>query len=94
MNQKLDDILEIVTFLKDHAAMQEDMDARFERIDGELRAIRADIENIKHRLTALEKRTLEDADAASKDILELRRRVDELERKIATLEHAQQLMPV
>ncbi|MEK7481240.1 MAG: hypothetical protein AAB633_00645 [Patescibacteria group bacterium] len=100
-NKKLDDILEIVTFIKDNAAMQSDMDARFDElrsdmdarfdeVKSELSAIRTDISDIKQRLTALEKRTLEDANVAAQDILELRQRVDELERKLTILEHAHQ----
>ncbi|MEK7532714.1 MAG: hypothetical protein AAB579_03900 [Patescibacteria group bacterium] len=90
MNQKLDEILKIVTFIKDNAAMQKDVDARFERIEEDLRAIRADISEIKERLTKLEKRALEDADASAQEIIELRQRVDELERRVATLQQAHQ----
>ena len=60
-------------------------DMRTEMTAG-FRMIQEELNGIKARLTKLEKRTIEDADAAAKDILELRRRLDMLESKVRQLQ--------
>ncbi len=57
-------------------------------LSGQLRMIEIDIKDIKERLTRLEKRTIEDADATAKDVLELRRRIEALENKVRELQPA------
>ena len=50
--------------------------------------IENELKDIKERLIRLEKRTIEDADASAKDILELRHRVEILENKVNQLQPA------
>ena len=54
----------------------------------ELRYIKNEIKDIKIRLDKLEKRTLEDADAAAHDIIQLRDRVETLENQVRQLQGA------
>lgn len=65
---------------------KQDFDEFRTEITGELRMIRNELEEIKKRLNILEKRTIEDADAAAKDVVELRRRVENLEKQIKQLQ--------
>ena len=54
----------------------------------EFRLIHSELEAIKKRLDILEKRTIEDADVAVRDVLELRRRVEYLEKQVKQLQIA------
>ena len=97
MNQKLDDLLEIVTFIKDNAVPHEEfsnfrdeVNERFDKIETDIRAIRADISDIKTRLTALEKNTTEDINAMAQEITALKERLSIVEQQLATRLKAQQ----
>lgn len=82
-------------FLQENMATKSDIkelrdeieDLKVEMTAG-FRMVREELDDIKARLTKLEKRTLEDADAAVKDVLELRRRVDMLEKQVRQLQSA------
>ena len=67
---------------------KEDFNEFRTEIRGELRLIHNELEEIKKRLDILEKRTIEDADVAVKDVLELRRRVEYLEKQVKQLQTA------
>lgn len=54
-------------------------------LSGQIRMIETELADIKQRLIRLEKRTIEDADASAKDVLELRKRVEVLEEKVRHL---------
>ena len=83
-NEKiLQEILETVTFIKDNAAMKADMDTGFDSVHAELESIRNELSDIKQKLADLEKRTQEDGDAAVTDIVDLRQRVEKIERQLA-----------
>ena len=77
---------------EDLSALEKRFDRKIDALDNkltiELRSISNDLDEIKTRLTKLEKRTLEDADAAAKDVLELRQRIDALERQVRALQAA------
>lgn len=95
INKKLDDILEIVTFVKDNAAtrqefneLRKEMNERFDRIDADIRAMRAEISDLKIRLTALEKRTVEDADVFVRELFDVKKRIDGLEKQKTILQPA------
>lgn len=70
--------------------LHQEMNERFDGVAMDIRAIRADIADIKTRLTALEKRTIEDANAAAKEILELKERLEKVERQVTQLQQAHQ----
>ena len=72
----------------DFRILEKRIDALDNKLTIELRAIHNDLDEIKVRLTKLEKRTLEDADAAAKDVLELRNRVEMLEKQVRKLQTA------
>ena len=76
----------------DLRALEKKIDRKIDALDNkftiELRSIHNDLGEIKMRLTKLEKRTIEDADAAAKDVLELRNRVDMLEKQVRQLQSA------
>ncbi|MDD2758097.1 MAG: hypothetical protein PHD72_01835 [Patescibacteria group bacterium] len=55
-------------------------------LSGQISMIERELKDIKERLARLEKRTIEDADAAAEDVLELRRRVEVLEEKFRQLQ--------
>ena len=57
-------------------------------LSGQIRMIEIELKDIKERLIRLENRTIEDADAAAHDILELRKRVEALERQVQELQPA------
>ncbi len=86
---------ELMEFLQENMATKADIkdlrdeidDLRVEMTAG-FRMVREELDEIKARLTKLEKRTIEDADAAAKDVLELRRRVEALEKQVRTLQTA------
>lgn len=75
----------------------ESMDQRFESLEntmeqgfadlrGELRDVRRELDRINLRLESLDKRTMEDSGAHTKEVIELRSRVAILEEKFAKLE--------
>ena len=93
-NKTLQEILDAVTFVKDNAVtkkefydeigvLRQEMQSDFARIDAEL-------ESIKTSLDGLEKRTREDADASANDVVDLRRRVDVLERQLKNFQNMRQ----
>lgn len=100
--QKLDEILELVHFIKDNAATQEsvndlkgefnilknEMHAGFASIRSELRAVRDELEDIKKRLTALEKCTKDDDNAMANVVIKLKDEIKKLENRVKTLELA------
>lgn len=88
---------ELMEFLQEHMvtkgdiknmATKADIESLETKMDAGFRMISEELEEIKARLTKLEKRTLEDADAAAKDVLELRQRVEALEKQVRTLQTA------
>lgn len=75
-NNNLDDVIEIVSFIKDSMATKDDlkdlenrMDQRFDEIQQELKSINDELDYIKAELAKLEKRTREDVDVAGKDVI-------------------------
>jgi hypothetical protein len=100
MEKNLEDILEIVVAIKDNMATHEGLAAldtkltnKIDALDNkmimELRSIQTDLDNIKVRLAEWEKRTREDADAHGQDILDLKHRVDEMEKIVKRLQGLQ-----
>ncbi|OGH74437.1 MAG: hypothetical protein A3G00_00710 [Candidatus Magasanikbacteria bacterium RIFCSPLOWO2_12_FULL_43_12] len=101
-NKTLQEILETVNstfetvnFIKDNAVtkdefneFKEEVNGRFDNLESELRSIRIELIDINRRLDQLEKRTKEDSDAHASDILELRQRVQMLERQVGQLQPA------
>ncbi|PLX28835.1 hypothetical protein C0581_00915 [Candidatus Parcubacteria bacterium] len=101
---KINEILEIVTFIKDNAAMQKDMDERFERVEARLdnieerlssleedvRLIKQDLRKIKKELERVELKTQKDEDATAHLYIELKGRIKKLEQKIRNIELLQQ----
>lgn len=93
---------ETVNFIKDNAVTKQEfeefktdvnkhfgrVEQRLENIESELRSINMELADIKSRLDHLEKRTKEDSDAHASDILELRQRVQMLERQVKQLQPA------
>lgn len=87
---------ELMEFLQENMVTKNDMNYAInnavEKLQTEMtagfRMVREELDEIKARLTKLEKRTLEDADAAAKDVLELRHRVDSLEKQVRLLQSA------
>ncbi len=71
-------------------SVRSEMATGFEELRTEMtagfRMIREELDDIKNRLEKLEKRTLEDADASARDVLELRQRVDMLEKQVRQLQ--------
>jgi len=100
-NEKLDDILEIVQFIKDNSASKDDikdmatksdiarleekMDQGFADLRSELAGIHSELEEIKKDLSKLEKRTCEDDDAMISSNFKLRSRVKRLEKQVKFL---------
>ncbi|MDD2758537.1 MAG: hypothetical protein PHD72_04180 [Patescibacteria group bacterium] len=68
--------------------LEQKVDQNHLELLGYIRMIETELKDIKERLTRLEKRTIEDADAAAKDVLELRHRVEVLEEKVRQLQPA------
>ena len=68
--------------------LEKRIDALDSKLTVELRSIQNDLDEIKIRLTKLEKRTLEDVNAVVKDTIKLQRRVDMLEKKVRQLQSA------
>ncbi len=64
------------------------MDARFDKIEDELRYIRNDIRLLSMRLDAFEKKTNEDSDVYRHEIVDLRRHIQLLEKRLVKLEKA------
>ncbi|OGH72284.1 MAG: hypothetical protein A2921_00245 [Candidatus Magasanikbacteria bacterium RIFCSPLOWO2_01_FULL_43_20b] len=101
-NKTLQEILETVNstfetvnFIKDNAVtkdefneFKEEVNGRFDNLESELRSIRIELIDINRCLDQLEKRTKEDSDAHASDILELRQRVQMLERQVGQLQPA------
>lgn len=81
-------IHEVMDYLIENMATKDDIKDLEIKMDAGFRMVREELEDIKARLTKLEKRTLEDADAAAKDILELRKRIDALEKQVRLLKPA------
>ncbi|KKW17529.1 MAG: hypothetical protein UY58_C0002G0015 [Candidatus Magasanikbacteria bacterium GW2011_GWA2_50_22] len=86
---------EVLDFLKEHMVMREDFeefktntDKKFDSIEARLFEIQNELQDIRKSLEALERRTKEDADAVSQDIIELRKRVDFLEAQVQQLQTA------
>ncbi len=69
-----DDLKDLVT--------KDDIRVLRDELISEINGIKVELEDIKQSLDRLEKRTRQDADAEAKDILDLKRRVDELEKQI------------
>lgn len=93
MENTLNDILSIVQFLKDNAAMKQDMDERFDKVEAdivsihsELASVRTDIANLSARLENLEKHWQEDSDVQAQELVDLRGRVVKLETEVARLQ--------
>ena len=55
---------------------------RLGNIESDIRQIKSDINNINERLTRLEKRTLEDDDVLSHEVIDLRNRLTILEKQV------------
>ena len=53
---------------------------------GEFRMVRSELDEIQAKLAKIDKRTIEDADATSQDVLDLKYRVKELEKKMRKLQ--------
>lgn len=101
-DQKLEELLEMVRFIKDHAATQESVeklgfkvsnleskvDQGFTDIIMELRAIHGELDDIRQELKKLELRTREDADSASDVYVKFQRRLEILEKRVQHLELA------
>jgi len=109
LEKKVDDILEIVQFIKDNSASKQDLnDLRgefsglrgefselriemregFESVRAELASINLELEEIKRDLKKLENRTQVDDDAMISDNLELKARVEKLEKQVQQLQLA------
>ncbi|MDP3245195.1 MAG: hypothetical protein Q8M83_06095 [bacterium] len=73
----------------DFESFKGNTEKRFDSIDASLFEIRQELQSIRERLDALDLRTKEDADAEMQDILELRRRVELLEKQIRQLQLSQ-----
>ncbi len=82
---------EIMDFLVENMATKGDIKELHEKIEGVeeslrtemsagFRMVREELDDHKERLTRLEKRTIEDANAMGKDIIEIRQRVGALEK--------------
>ncbi len=106
-DQKLDELLEILTFVKDNGATQESLDSfkletennfekvenRFKEVDDnfsdlktQLTSMQLELDDIKASLKKLEEKTQEDDNAQVKDIVNLKVRVEKLEKKIKQLQ--------
>ena len=55
-NQKLDDLLEMVQFIKDHGASQASVDERFEAVDRRFESIDRRFESIDQRFEGIDQR--------------------------------------
>ena len=68
------------------------IDAKIDALDNkmtmELRSIQTELDDIKLSLARLEQRTREDSDSGMSSILDLRRRVQELEQQVKRLQAA------
>lgn len=83
---------------------RKEVDEHFDRVDGRLDRVEGRLDNIENRLIFLEKeiadikadlkklseRTLEDSDAQAKDILDLQKRVDKMEKEMTQMRLAYQ----
>lgn len=66
----------------------EDVYSRLDSIDAKLIFIQKEIEDIKEGLDGLEKRTIEDSNVFGGDIIELKKRIGLLEKKVDGLSHS------
>jgi hypothetical protein len=98
INELMEFLQENMFTKADGEALEQKLDQKIDRLEqkvdqnhlellGYIRMIEADLKDIKERLIRLENRTIEDSDAAAGDILELRRRLDIAEQKIAATEN-------
>jgi len=62
------------------------MDQRFDSFETRLAEIQSELETVRLKLEALERRVREDADALVKDVLELRERLNILERQVKQMQ--------
>ena len=88
---------EILDFLKDHMVTKEEFNGFKDKIEGRLDSIEnrliyltREIADIKSDLKKLSERTLEDSDAHAKDILDLQRRVEKMEKEMTQMRLAYQ----
>ena len=100
--QKLDEILEIVRFIKDNGATQESVDDLDKKVDGldkrmdglenELSGVRSELQSVKDeillQIKRLEDKTQSDNDALARDYVKLVRRVEVLENQFKRLQVA------
>ena len=101
-SQKIDDILEIVQFIKDNAAMKDDlkslatkvslmesrMNQGFNSLSSELESIREELGEVKKELKAISQRDFQDSTALSHDYLGLGRKIIKIETRLKQLELA------
>ncbi|MBI5728974.1 MAG: hypothetical protein HY983_01870 [Candidatus Magasanikbacteria bacterium] len=80
-----DDLKNFVT-KDDLKSLESKMDQRFGDVERELESITNQLGEIKAELAKLEKRTRQDVDVASKDVIKLQRQVVLLEQRIRRLE--------
>lgn len=104
VKQNTADILEIVNFIQENAASKEDlkelatgtavekidkdMDTSFTDIKIQLQAMDIELEDIKRRLDSIELRTKDDDDVIVKDVIQLRERVNKIEKNLRQLQSA------
>ncbi len=81
-----DERLELLT--SEVGKLRIEMREGFARIDQELRSIKERLREIEARLPRVEQRTLEDADALAHDVVDLKKRVNFLEKAVARLKSA------
>jgi polyhydroxyalkanoate synthesis regulator phasin len=67
------------------ASVRQDLKTEIASVRSDIARLQCDIDDIKARLVRLEKRTLEDADALAKEVVDLRKRVDYLEKELSRL---------
>ena len=98
IQQQLDEILEIVLFIKDNAASKEDIKdmatkADIAELKADIQSLKSDLDDIKIRLARLEakfeileKRDREDSGAFASDILDFKKRLLAAEKNIVKLQ--------
>lgn len=95
---------EILDYLKDNMVTKEEFTEFKQNVEGRLDRVEGRLDNIENRLIFLEKeiadiktdlkklseRTLEDSDAQAKDILDLQKRVEKMEKEMTQMRLAYQ----
>ena len=85
---RFDDLESRMATKDDLKNLETRMDEKFGSLGSEIFQIQQELKDIKKSIEALAKRTLEDANVLAKDVLELRRRVDFLEKQIQKFQTA------